>query len=117
MSEHRETEIRRDADGRVISTHEYEREEPRRRRGVGVLWGLVLGAALLAGGVAIYANNQGGFEQAGAQADQGVERAAAESQDVAADVSAATSNAAEQAGDALETAGDRVESATDNTAQ
>jgi len=72
MPEIRETEVERDAEGRVVGYRERVTEpaEPRRRRGGGFGWGLLFGVLLIAVGIIAFAYSQGSFQQAGVEADQ-----------------------------------------------
>lgn len=69
MARVHETEVERDADGRVVHTTEHIIERPRRRGG-GFGWGMLLGVILIAGAIVAFAYNQGSFQTAGRQADQ-----------------------------------------------
>ena len=110
---HRETDVVRDPEtGRVTGYVERtETVHEKKKGGGGWLFGLILGAILVAGGIAIYANNQGGYEQAGAQTDNALAQAEVETRQAANDAGAAIGNTAEQAGDAAEQAGDEAQSA------
>jgi hypothetical protein len=109
---HRETDVVRDPEtGRVKGYVERTETVREKRKGGGWLFGLILGAILVAGGIAIYANNQGGYEQAGARTDSALAQAETETRQAANDAGAAIGNAAEEAGDAAEQAGDEAESA------
>lgn len=105
MAEIRETEVERDADGRVVAYKERvsERGEDRvvRRRGGGFGWGMLLGMFVLAVAIIAFAYNQGSFQQAGVEADQAT-----------AQIEQQTETVAENTGDVLETAGDQAEQAT-----
>lgn len=92
----RETEVERDADGRVVEKVYVER--PRKKGGFG--WGMLLGVLIVAGAIIAFAYSQGSFQTAGVQADQATE---------VAQVQAGA--AIENTGDALETAGDNAEQA------
>jgi outer membrane murein-binding lipoprotein Lpp len=75
MAEIRETEVERDAEGRVVGYRERVSEnvdtKPARRGGGGKFaLGLLLGAVLLAVAIIAFAYSQGGFQQAGVEADQ-----------------------------------------------
>lgn len=101
MAEHRETDIVRDPEtGRVTGYVEHVEQRRKRSGAGGWLLGLLLGALLVIGGVAIYAADRGGFQQAGVEADRAVDQAATQAGD-----------AAENAGDMAENAGDRAERA------
>jgi hypothetical protein len=102
MAEIRETEIERDAEGRVISQRDHIVERPRKSGG-GFGWGLLFGIAVIAVAIVAFAYSQGSFQNAGADADRAT--AQAETQ---------ITQTAENAGDAVETAGDQVEQATDS---
>jgi hypothetical protein len=67
MAEIRETHVERDEDGRVTDT-KVVIEKPKRKGGFG--WGLLLGILLIAAAVIGFAYTQGGFQQAGIEADQ-----------------------------------------------
>jgi hypothetical protein len=92
MSTHRETEIERDEDGRVVAVEE---RIARPRRGAGFGWGALLGVILITGAMIAFAYTQGSFQNAGARVDS------------------AAQQAEEQIGDRAEAAGDRIESSTD----
>ncbi|MET0183472.1 MAG: hypothetical protein ABW199_11350 [Caulobacterales bacterium] len=103
--EHRETEVVRDPEtGRVTGYVEHVEERPKKKSGGGgLILGLLLGALFVVGGVAIYANSQGGYQQAGIEADQAVEQAQTE-----------TSQASDQIGQTAENLGDEAERTGDN---
>lgn len=97
MPEIRETEVERDAEGRVVDkTVTIERT---RNKGFG--WGMLLGVLIIAAGIIGFAYSQGSFQQAGVQADQAT-----------AQIEEQTSTLAENAGDAAENAGDSADRAT-----
>lgn len=118
---HREKEVRYDPDtGEKIVTEVQTSTRPlpsetrvervierptiiKKRAGVGTwLGGAIVGAAILAGGYALFANEQGSYQGAGAVVDQKL-----------AGAEQATQNAAEKAGDAAKDAGQRIENAAD----
>jgi hypothetical protein len=121
MSDFRETRIERDSEGRVVGSTEriVNRDAantrpdnsaansrpiyatPERKKG-GFGRGLLFGIVLVALALIVFALTQGGFTEAGREADQAA--AAAEQQ---------VDRAAENAGDAAERAGDNIERATD----
>ncbi|MGE0743302.1 MAG: hypothetical protein AB7O98_18350 [Hyphomonadaceae bacterium] len=68
MAEIRETQVERDADGRVTDT-KVVIERPRKRGG-GFGWGMFFGVLLIAGAILGFAYTQGSFQQAGVEADQ-----------------------------------------------
>lgn len=76
MAEIRETHVERDAQGRVVDSvarvedvpGEQEAARARKRGGFGI--GLLIGVLLIAGAILAYAFSQGGFQQAGREADQ-----------------------------------------------
>ena len=110
MPEIRETEVERDAEGRVIGYKERvseaadaTHERPRRKGGFG--WGMLFGILVIAVALVAFAYSQGSFQQAGVEADQAT-----------AQIEEQTEQAAETAGDALENAGDQVESVGDQAA-
>jgi predicted metalloprotease len=75
MAEIRETEVERDADGRVIAYKERVSEhvdDKRTRRSGGGKFGIgiLLGVLVLAVAIIAFAYSQGGFQQAGVEADQ-----------------------------------------------
>ena len=75
MPEIRETEVERDAEGRVVGYRERVTEpvddrRTRRKGGGGFGWGLLFGALLIAIAIVAFAYSQGGFQQAGLEADQ-----------------------------------------------
>lgn len=110
MEQRREAEVTRDPEtGRVTGYVERIEEKPRKKGGGGWLFGLLLGAVLVAGGIAIYANNQGSYQNAGAKVDSQLAQAEVQSRDAAQDTSHAIGNAAENAGDAAERTGDNVQ--------
>jgi len=67
MAEIRETHVERDADGRVTDTKVIV---DRPKRGGGFGWGMLFGIVLIAGAIIAFAYSQGGFQQAGVEADQ-----------------------------------------------
>jgi hypothetical protein len=93
----REVEVERDADGRIIGYEEHV-ERPRRKSGGGFGWGMLFGVIVLAVGIVAFAYNQGGFQEAGLEADQ------------------ATAQAEETVGATAEAAGDQIEAVTDDIA-
>jgi hypothetical protein len=93
----REVEVERDADGRIIGYEEHV-ERPRRKSGGGFGWGMLFGVIVLAVGIVAFAYNQGGFQEAGLEADQ------------------ATAQAEQTIGATAENAGDQIEAVTDNVA-
>ncbi len=76
MAEIRETEVERDADGRVIAykerISEHVDDKRTRRSGGGGKFGigLLMGVLVLAVAIIAFAYSQGGFQQAGVEADQ-----------------------------------------------
>lgn len=108
---HREADIVRDPEtGRVTGYVEHVEERPRRGGG-GLIFGLLLGALLVAGGIAVYATNQGGYQRAGAEADSAVAEARAQTAQAADRAGAAIDRTADKVGDAAERAGNEVERA------
>lgn len=101
MAEIRETQVERDADGRVVGQRDIIVEKPKKSGGA-FGWGLLFGVLLIAFAIIGFAYNQGSFQNAGADADRAT--AQAESQ---------LSQTAENAGDAAARAGDQIEDATD----
>lgn len=118
---HREKEVRYDPDTgeKIVTEHiavdravppsaRVERivERPtiiKKRAGVGTwLGGVVVGGLLVAGGMALMANDKGSYQAAGAAVDQKV-----------SETEQATQRATESAGDAAKDAGDKIENATD----
>ena len=109
MAEIRETEVERDADGRIVGYRErvsehVDDDKPVRRKGGGFGWGLLLGALLIAIAIVGYAYSQGGFQQAGQDADQ-----------VAAQVETQTDDVVGRTDEALQGAADTTQQAVDNT--
>jgi hypothetical protein len=72
------------------------------------LLGLVLGAVLLAGGVAVFANHEGSYQTAGANADQALAQAQQTTESVTSDATTKIGAATENAGDAIETQTDKL---------
>jgi hypothetical protein len=99
MAEIRETHVERDADGRVVDTR-VTIDRPKRKSG-GFGWGMLFAVLVIAVGIITFAYSQGGFQQAGVQADQATAQIEQQSRTVA-----------ENAGDTLESAGDAAEQAT-----
>jgi hypothetical protein len=99
MAKIRETEVERDADGRVTNVE--ERIERPRRGGFG--WGALFGLVVASAAVVWFAYSQGSFQNAGVKADV-----------AAAHAEQTVGQTAETAGDAAKHLGDRVENATDN---
>ena len=95
-------EVEVDSEGNVVGqpVREVVIERPRRKGGFGI--GLFLGMMLIAGGILLFAYNQGSFQTAGVQADHATAQAQQTLQQTAA-----------QAGDAAQNAGNRIENATD----
>lgn len=111
-NEHREAEVVRDPEtGRVTGYVEHV-ERPKRRGGGGLLIGLILGALLVAGGIAIYASNQGGFQQAGIEADQAASQAASEASQASNEASNAIGQTAENLGNQAERTSDDAQRST-----
>jgi hypothetical protein len=109
MAEIRETEVERDAEGRVVGYRErvsehVEDDKPVRRKGGGFGWGLLFGALLIAVAIVAFAYSQGGFQQAGVEADQ-----------VATVVEEQTDDVVERTDDALQGAADTTQDAVENT--
>lgn len=98
MAEIRETQVERDADGRVVDT-KVTIDRPKKGGGFG--WGMLLGVLIIAVGIITFAYTQGSFQQAGVQADQATAQIEDQSRTVA-----------ENAGDTLESAGDTAERVT-----
>jgi len=109
MAEIRETEVERDAEGRIVGYRERVSEhvdDKKGRRKGGFGWGLLFGALLLAVLIIGYAYSQGGFQQAGREADQ-----------VAAVVEEQTDDVVERTDEALQGAADTTQEAVNNTDQ
>jgi hypothetical protein len=109
MAEIRETEVERDAEGRVVGYRErvsehVEDDKPVRRKGGGFGWGLLFGALLIAVAIVAFAYSQGGFQQAGVEADQ-----------VATVVEEQTDDVVERTDDALQGAADTTQDAVGDT--
>jgi hypothetical protein len=110
MAEIRETEVERDADGRIVgyrervSEHVDDKKPVRRKGGFG--WGLLFGALLIAIAVIAYAYSQGGFQQAGRDADQ-----------VAAQVETKTDDVVGRTDEALQGAADNTRQAYNDNAE
>ncbi|MGE0595612.1 MAG: hypothetical protein AB7G40_16955 [Hyphomonadaceae bacterium] len=100
MAEIRETEVERDAEGRVVGYRERNVEQPRKGGGFG--WGLIFGVGIIAVAIVAFAYSQGGFQQAGVEADRATQQAEQQ-----------ITQTAENAGDVVENAGDQVEERTD----
>jgi hypothetical protein len=117
MPEIRETEVERDAEGRVIGYRERvsenvtaPHERPRRKGGFG--WGMLFGILIIAVAIVAFAYSQGSFQQAGVEADQ----ATAQIEEQTEDVAATAGDALEDAGDQAEGVGDQAENETSETA-
>jgi hypothetical protein len=112
MAEIRETEVHRDADGRVIGYKEriaeHVDETTRRKRGKGFGWGLLMGALLIALAIVAYATSLGSFQQAGREADQ----AAAVIDEQTDDVVGAADEVLQGAADTAQSAANTVENET-----
>ena len=108
MAEIRETEVERDADGRIVgyrervSEHVDDDKKVRRKSG-GFGWGLLLGALVIAIAIVAYAYSQGGFQEAGVEADQ-----------VASVVEEQTDDVVDRTDQALQGAAENTEQAVDN---
>jgi hypothetical protein len=116
MAEIRETEVHRDADGRVIGYKERIAEhvdETTRRRGKGKSfgWGLLMGAMLIALAIVAYATSLGSFQEAGREADQ----AAAVIDEQTDDVVGAADEVLQGAADTAQSAANTVDQTVDNT--
>ena len=110
MEHRREAEVTRDPEtGRVTGYVERIEEKPRKKGGGAMLFGLLLGALLVAGGVAIYANNQGSYQRAGATIDSQLAQTETQARKAVGDASQAVGGAAESAGDAAQRTGDNVQ--------
>lgn len=110
MAEIRETEVERDADGRIVGYRErvsehVDDDRKVRRKGGGFGWGLLFGALLIAVAIVAYAYSQGGFQQAGRDADQ-----------VAAQVETQTDDVVGRTDDALQGAADTTQQAVGSAA-
>lgn len=115
MAEIRETEVERDAEGRVVGYRERvsEHAEPAPRRGGSGRFalGMLLGVVLLAVAIIAFAYSQGGFQQAGVEADQ----MAAQLEQQTGEAVGATDDALQGAADATQrTVGD-VDHGTSDT--
>ncbi len=106
MAEIRETHVERDAQGRVIDTVVRVEKVPddhhqarKTKRGGGFGIGLLIGILLIAGAILAYAYSQGGFQQAGREADQ------------------ATAQIQEQTEQAIDSTGAAVDRTADTTTQ
>jgi hypothetical protein len=108
MPEIRETEVERDAEGRVVGYRERVTEpvDKPRRRGGGFGWGLLFGALVLAIAIVAFAYSQGGFQQAGVEADQAT-----------AQLEEQTEGVVDRTDEALQGAADTTQRAVDNTAE
>lgn len=108
MAEIRETEVERDADGRVIGyrerVSEHVDEDRKKRGGGGFGWGLILGVLLIAAAIIAFAYSQGGFQQAGVEADQ-----------AAAQLEEQTDTAIGATDEALQDAADNAQRTTSDT--
>ena len=109
MAEIRETEVERDADGRIVGYRErvsehVDDDKKVRRKGGGFGWGLLLGALVIAIAIIAYAYSQGGFQQAGVDADQ-----------VASVVEEQTDDVVDRTDNALQGAADTTQQAVDNS--
>ena len=108
MAEIRETEVERDAEGRVIGyrerVSEHVDDDKKVRRNGGFGWGLLFGALLIAIAIVAYAYSQGGFQQAGVEADQ-----------VASVVEEQTDDVVDRTDNALQGAAETTQQAVDNT--
>lgn len=94
----RETQVVTDSEGRTVESRERQTKPVRSGPGFGV--GTLMGIALVAGAIALFAYSQGSFRNAGADAD----RATTQAQEN-------IGNAAENTGNALESAGDDAQEA------
>src|SRR5262249_10165185 len=104
MAEIHETEVERDADGRVIGYKQHV-ERPRRSGG-GFGWGLLLGLLIAVIAVGYFTYTHGSFQDAGRSADQ----ATAQLEQKAGDT-------AHQAANSLNTAGDQAQQTAQQTQQ
>ncbi|HET9230490.1 MAG TPA: hypothetical protein VFO00_04330 [Vitreimonas sp.] len=116
MAEIRETEVERDADGRIVGYRErvsehVDDDKPVRRKGGGFGWGLLFGALLIAIAIVAFAYSQGGFQQAGVEADQ----ATAQLEEQTDDVVERTDNALQGAADTTQDAVDNTTTTTNET--
>jgi hypothetical protein len=103
MPEIRETHVERDEDGRVTDT-KVVIERPKRKGGFG--WGMLLGILLIAAAVIGFAFTQGGFQQAGVEADQAT-----------AQIEQSAETAIDTTRDALDDTGESVDQATNETSE
>jgi hypothetical protein len=103
MAEIRETHVERDADGNVTDT-KVVIERPRRKGGFG--WGMILGVLLIAAAVIGFAYTQGGFQQAGIEADQAT-----------AQIEQSTESAIDSTGEAIEETTENVDQAANETSE
>jgi hypothetical protein len=103
MAEIRETHVERDEDGRVTDT-KVVIDRPKRKGGFG--WGMLLGILLIAAAIIGFAYTQGGFQQAGVEADQ-----------VAAQVEQSTEGAIDTTQQALNETAENTEQTIDETSE
>jgi len=103
MAEIRETHVERDEDGRVTDTKVII-DRPKKKGGFG--WGLLLGVLLIAAAVIGFAYTQGGFQQAGIEADQAT-----------AQIEQSTENAIDSTGAALDETAENVDQAANGTSE
>lgn len=101
MAEIRETHVERDADGNVTDT-KVVIERPRKKGGFG--WGMLFGVLLIAAAVIGFSYSQGGFQQAGIEADQAT-----------AQLEQSTEGAIDTTSDALNDASENTEQALNET--
>jgi hypothetical protein len=107
MPEIRETEVERDAEGRVVGYRERVSEQvdegrPVRRKGGGFGWGLLFGALVIAIAIIAFAYSRGSFQQAGAEADQATAQLEEQTDEVVDRTDQALQGAAENTEQAVE---------------
>jgi hypothetical protein len=109
MPEIRETEVERDAEGRVVGYRERVTEpvETKQRKG-GFGWGLLLGALVIAIAIVAFAYSQGSFQQAGVEADQATAQLEEQTEDVVDRTDEALQGAAETTEQAVDNATDET---------
>jgi hypothetical protein len=120
MAEIRETEVERDADGRIVGYRErvsehVDDDKPVRRKGGGFGWGLLFGALVIAIAIVAFAYSQGSFQQAGVEADQVASVVEEQTDDVVDRTDNALQGAADTTQEAVNDAADETNETSDTT--
>jgi uncharacterized membrane protein YccC len=109
VSEFRETEVKRDAKGRLIGRRECTHKRSPAARDGGFGRGFLIGALIVMLGLIYFAYQRGSFERAGADADRMAARAEAQTREAASEARRTVGQAAERTGESLQRAGEEAQ--------